>query len=139
MVDDLKQAVQVGAFNIDQEDYGMYLVYALPVGNTPLDTLVVEMEEEIAKVRDSLISEKDHQKLRNKFENRFVNANSSIEGIANSLARYYLLYGDTGLINKEIEIYNAITREEIKEVANTYLKPNQRVVIEYLPEEADAN
>ncbi|WP_149274515.1 M16 family metallopeptidase [Pareuzebyella sediminis] len=139
MVDDLKQAVQVGAFNIDQEDYGMYLVYALPVGNTPLDTLVVEMEEEIAKIRDSLISEKDHQKLRNKFENRFVNANSSIEGIANSLARYYLLYGDTGLINKEIEIYNAITREEIKEVANTYLKPNQRVVIEYLPEEVDPN
>ncbi|WP_276168271.1 M16 family metallopeptidase [Zobellia alginiliquefaciens] len=139
MVDDQKQALQVGAFNIGQEDYGMYLVYALPVGETSLDVLITEMEEEIAKVRDSLISEKDHQKLLNKFENQFVNSNSSVEGIANSLARNYLLYGDTELINKEIDIFRSITREEIMEVANKYLRPDQRVIIDYLPEEPQAN
>ncbi|MDB2606307.1 insulinase family protein [Zobellia sp.] len=139
MVDDQKQALQVGAFNVGQEDYGMYLVYALPVGETGLETLITEMEEEIAKVRDSLISEKDHQKLLNKFENQFVNSNSSVEGIANSLARNYLLYGDTELINKEIDIFRSITREEIMEVANKYLRPDQRVIIDYLPEEQQAN
>ena len=139
MVDDQKQALQVGAFNVGQEDYGMYLVYALPVGETSAETLLIEMEEEIAKVRENLISEKDHQKLLNKFENQYVNANSSVSGIANSLARNYLLYGDTELINKEIEIYRSVTREEIKEVANKYFKPNQRVIIDYLPEEAQAN
>ncbi|GAA4273497.1 pitrilysin family protein [Aquimarina gracilis] len=133
MVDKQKQALQVGAFNIGQEDYGMYLVFALPVGEVPLETLVTEMEEEVAKVRDELISEKDYQKLQNKFENQFVNSNSSVEGIANSLARYHMLYGDTSLINKEIDIYRSITREEIKEVANKHLKPNQRAVIDYLP------
>jgi len=136
MVDDQKQALQVGAFNVGQEDYGMYLVFALPVGETSSETLLAEMEEEIAKVRDGLILEKDHQKLLNKFENQFVNSNSSVSGIANSLARNYLLYGDTELINKEIEIYRSITREEIMEVATKYLKPNQRVIIDYLPEEA---
>ncbi len=139
MVDDQKQALQVGAFNVGQEDYGMYLVYALPVGETSLETLITEMEEEIAKVRDSLISEKDHQKLLNKFENQFVNSNSSVEGIANSLARNYLLYGDTELINKEIDIFRSITREEIMEVANKYLRPEQRVIIDYLPEESQSN
>lgn len=139
MVDEQKQALQVGAFNVGQEDYGMYLVYALPVGETSSETLLAEMEEEIAKVRENPISEKDHQKLLNKFENQFVNSNSSIAGIANSLARNYLLYGDTELINKEIEIYRSITREEIQEVANKYLKPNQRVIIDYLPEEAQAH
>ena len=132
-MDDQKQALQVGAFNIGQEDYGMYLVFALPVGETSLEVLQTEMEEEVAKVRDGLISEKDYQKLQNKFENDFVNANSSVEGIANSLARNYLLYGDTNLINKEIDIYRSVTREEIKEVANKYLKPNQSVIINYLP------
>ncbi len=133
MVDDQKQALQVGAFNIGQEDYGMYLVFALPVGETTLEVLQTEMEEEVAKVRDELISEKDYQKLQNKFENDFVNANSGVEGIANSLARYYMLYGDTNLINKEIDIYRSVSREEIKEVANKYLKPNQSVIINYLP------
>lgn len=135
MVDDQKQALQVGAFNIGQEDYGMYILFALPVGETGLETLVTEMEEEIAKVREELISEKDYQKLQNKFENRYVNSNSSIQGIANSLARYHMLYGDTELINKEIDIYRSITREEIQAVAQKYLKPNQRVIIDYLPEE----
>lgn len=136
LVDDQKQALQVGAYNIAQEDYGMYLVFTLPVGETKLETLNTEIEEEIAKVRDSLISEKDYQKLQNKFQTRFVNANSSVEGIAGSLATYYMLYGDTDLINEEIEIYRSITREEMKEVANKYLKPNQRAVIDYLPGEA---
>ncbi|MGB5555037.1 MAG: pitrilysin family protein [Flavobacteriaceae bacterium] len=139
MVDEQKQALQVGAFNVGQEDYGMYLVFALPVGETGLDTLVSEMEEEIAKVRTELISENDYQKLQNKFENQFVNSNSSVEGIANSLARNYMLFGDTELINKEIDIYRSVTREEIMKVANTYLSPNQRVIIEYLPEAASAN
>ena len=139
MVDEQKQALQVGAFNIAQEDYSMYLVFAIPVGETGLQTLVTEMEEEIAKVRSELISENDYQKLQNKFENQFVNSNSSVEGIANSLARYYLLYDDTELINKEIEIYRSITREELKEVANKYLKPNQRMVMEYLPKETIEN
>ncbi|MBQ4913092.1 insulinase family protein [Maribacter sp. MMG018] len=139
MVDDKKEALQVGAFNIGQEDYGMYLVFALPVGETSLETLNKSVEEEIEKVRTTLISEKDYQKLQNKFENRYVNSNSSIEGIAGSLATNYMLYGDTSLINKEIEIYRSITREEIMEIANKYLKPNQRVQIDYLPEEKPAN
>lgn len=139
MVDDQKQALQVGAFNIGQEDYSMYVVFALPVGETTLDVLNTEMEEEIAKARTELISENDYQKLLNKFENQFVNSNSGVEGIANSLARYHMLYGDTALINKEIEIYRSITREEIKEVASKYLNPNQRLVLSYLPEDTAKN
>ena len=92
------------------------------------------MDEEIVKLQNNLISERDYQKIQNKFENKFVSSNSSIEGIANSLARYYLLYNDVNLINNEIDIYRSITREEIKTVANKYLNPNQRLILEYLPE-----
>ena len=133
MVDTKKEALQVGAFNISQEDYGMYVIYALPLGKTKLTDLTKDIDEEITKIRTKLISEKEFQKLKNKMENQFVNSNSSVEGIANSLARYYLLFGDTNLINNEIDIYNSITREEIKDVANKYLKPNQRLILNYLP------
>ena len=69
----------------------------------------------------------------NKFENQFVNSNASVEGIANSLATYYMLYDDINLINTEIDIYNSITREEIREIAKKYLNTNQRLVLDYLP------
>lgn len=134
LVDTKKMALQAGAINLSQEDYGTYILFALPLGNNSLQSLVKEIDEEVVKLQTNLISEKDYQKLQNKFENNFVNANSSVEGIANSLARYNVLYGDTNLINTEIDIYRSITREEIKDVAKKYLNTNQRLVMEYLPE-----
>ncbi len=134
LVDTKKIALQAGAINLSQEDYGTYVLYGLPLGDTKLDTLVKEIDQEIQKIQTELISEKAHQKLQNKFENRFVNANTSVEGIANSLARYHVLFGDTNLINTEINIYRSITREDIRNVAKKYLNPNQRLILEYLPE-----
>lgn len=139
LVDEKKMALQSGAINIAQEDYGMYVIFGLPQGDFKLTDLITEMDDEIAILKEKLISERDYQKLLNKFENGFVSSNASVEGIANSLARYYMLFGDTNLINSEIDIYRSITREEIKEVANKYLNTNQRLVLEYLPEEEAAN
>ncbi|MEE9350313.1 MAG: pitrilysin family protein [Flavobacteriaceae bacterium] len=135
MVDDKKIALQVGAFNVSQEDYGMYVIYGLPLGENTTESLLENIDEEIVRLQTELISEKELQKIRNKFENNSVSANSSVEGIANSLAKYYMLYGDINLINNEIDIYNSITREEIKAVANKYLKSNQRLKFNYLPAE----
>lgn len=134
MVDDKKMALQVAAVNLSQEDYGTYALFALPQGDNKIQDLLEEMDVEIKKIQTELISEKDYQKLQNQFENDFVSSNSSVQGIANSLARYNVLYGDTKLINTEIDIYRSITREEIREVAKKYLNPNQRLVLEYLPE-----
>lgn len=133
LVDNEKKALAVQAVNISQEDYGIYALFALPLGEVPLTDLLAEMDEEVVKIQTELISERDYQKLQNQFENQFVNSNSSVEGIASSLARYYMLYGNTDLINNEIDIYRSITREDIKAVANKYLNPNQRVILEYLP------
>ena len=139
LVDEKKMALESGAINIAQEDYGMYVIFGLPQGEFKLTDLITEMDDEIVKIQNNLISERDYQKLLNKFENGFVSSNASVKGIANSLARYYMLYGDTNLINNEIEIYRSITREEIREVANKYLNTNQRLVLEYLPETEEAN
>ncbi|WP_422083175.1 M16 family metallopeptidase [Ulvibacterium sp.] len=133
LVDDKKMALAVQAVNLSQEDYGIYAILALPLGETPLDALVVEFDEEIQKLQTELISEKDHQKLLNQFENQFVNSNATLEGVAASLANYYLLYGDTNLINTEIDLYRSITREEIRDIAKKYLGSNQRLLLEYLP------
>jgi|TARA_B110000208_G_scaffold167773_1_gene207429 predicted Zn-dependent peptidase len=134
LVDTKKMTLQVGAINLSQEDYGTYILYGLPQGETKLSDIVKEIDEEVVKMQTELISEKAYQKLQNKFENNFVNSNSSVDGIANSLARYNVLFGDTNLINTEIDIYRSITREEIRAVAKKYLNPNQRLTLEYLPE-----
>ncbi|MDY0780358.1 pitrilysin family protein [Tenacibaculum sp. IB213877] len=133
LVDDKKKAFQVFSFARELEDYSVYNIGAIPLDETSLDDLTTEMDEEIEKLQTELISDKDLQKVRNKFENRFVASNSNVQGIANSLARNYMLVGDTNRINTELDIVNSITKEEIRDVAKKYLAKNRRVVIEYLP------
>jgi predicted Zn-dependent peptidase len=129
-----KMSLEVSALNMSNEDYSTYVIISLPMGVTKLDTLIEEISEEVDKIQTELISEKDFQKLQNQFESSFVSSNATIEGIANSLAEYYTFYGDTDLINKELDLYKSITREEIKSVAKLYLKSNQRLELYYLPE-----
>ncbi len=133
IVDDKKMGLEIGAFSYSQEDYGMYVIYGLPMESHTCNDLLKEIDEEILKIQTELISEKDYQKLQNIFENQYVNSNSGVEGIAENLAKFYMLYGDINLINTEIEIYRSITREEIRAVAKKHLNPNQRLLLDYLP------
>lgn len=138
IVDDKKMALQMGTFGFSQEDYGMYILYGIPQGENTMASLLTEADEEIVKLQTELISEKDLQKLKNKFEKNYIESNSSVEGIAENLSSYYLLYGDINLINTEIDIYRSITREEIRDIAKKYLNPNQRLVLEYVPAKDNA-
>ena len=133
IVDDKKMALQIGAFNYSQEDYGTYILYGLPQGAFTGTDLTKEVDDEIVKLQTELISDTDLQKLKNIYENNYVNENATIEGIAGNLATFYMLYKDVNLINTEIEIYRSITKEEIKDVANKYLNPNQRLILDYVP------
>lgn len=132
MVEEDKVALQVLAFNQANQDYGTYTMGALIKGDPDFDAIKATMDDEIKKLQTELISEKEYQKLQNQFETRFVQSNSRVEGIASSLASYNMLKGDTSLINKELDIYRSITREDIKRVANEYLNANQRLELKYL-------
>ena len=138
IVDEKKMALQLFAFNYAQEDYGMYLIAGLPMGDTTREALQTEIDAEITKLQTELISERDYQKLQNDFENRYVSQNSDLEGLAENLATNYLLYGDINLINEEIEIYRSITREEIRDVAKKYLQSNARLLLDYVPAKEDS-
>jgi predicted Zn-dependent peptidase len=134
MVDEKKNALQVFAFNYDLEDYGAYIIGALPSGEAKPEGLLADMNEEIVKLQNDLISPEDYQKLQNQFEDSFVSANTRNLGIAENLANGYTFYHkDTNHINGELAEIRSITREEIREAARKYLKANQRLVLYYLP------
>ena len=115
------------------EDDGVLINYG--IANMGVDPTDLERlyDEEVAKVKEELISEKEFQKLQNQIENQVLSANASTAGIAESLANYHMYFGDTDLINSEIEKYRSVTREDIQRVARKYLDFENRVVLYYLP------
>lgn len=133
MVDEKKNSLQVGSFSYALEDYGAYFTYALPNMGTELDTLIKDMDDEIVKLQNELISEKEFTKIQNQFENQFVDKNNRMLGVAENLADGYTFYKNTNNINTELEELRKISRQDIQNVAKKYMNKNQRVLLYYLP------
>jgi predicted Zn-dependent peptidase len=134
--DNQQKAVYVGAFPLDLEDPGVTIALGVANAGVSPEELETAMDAEYEKVKSELISEEEFQKLRNQIENDFVSSNSRVAGIAESLANYHMYYGDTDLINTEIERYMKVTREDIQRVAKKYFTKQNRVVLYYLPKSA---
>jgi predicted Zn-dependent peptidase len=134
IVDEKKLALQISSQNLSLEDYGIYFIFSLPMGDTKMDTILSEIDSEIELMQTDLISDKDFQKIQNIIENRFVSSNSTVAGIGNSLAHNYFFHDTTDHINTELDIYRSISKEEIREVAKRLLGKNQRLELKYLPE-----
>ena len=87
-----KKALAVEAFNLGLVDHSIFAFFAIPMGNTSKDVLKkISMLK--SKTSDRFNLRGRLSKLQNQVENDFVNANSSVEGIANTLADSYLLKG----------------------------------------------
>lgn len=133
LVDEQQKALAVGNFPISMEDPGVSLVFAICNGGVDPKEVEDGIDAEIKRAQNELITEEEFQKLRNQVENDFVTANSTVQGIAESLANYHTYFGDANLINTEIERFLGVTREDIQRVARKYYNPGNRVVLYYLP------
>ncbi len=133
LVEEKQLAVFTGSFPLSMEDPGLAINYSIAAVGVSPGELEAAMDEEVEKLHEELISEKEFQKLRNQVENDFISANSRVVGIAESLANYHTYFGDANLINTEIERYLAVTREDIRRVARKYFTKNNRVALTYLP------
>lgn len=134
-VQDSEKAMYVGSFPYPTEDAGLTLVFAIVNGQTKLEDLEAEIQAEIEKVKNELISENEYQKLRNTIESDYVYNFTSMIGIAENLANYHMYFGDANLINTELERYLKVTKEDIQRVAKKYFVNDNRVVLYYLPKE----
>lgn len=133
LVDEKQMALFAASFPLPFEDPSIALTYCFPNVGVDLAALEKAMNEEIEKVKTNLITDNELQKLKNQFENQIVNSNTSIQNRAYNLAINYTFFKNTNLINTEIDKYLAVTKEDIKRVANTYFREDNRVVLYYLP------
>jgi predicted Zn-dependent peptidase len=133
LVDEQQKALQAGSFAFPYEDPSLALTYALPNMGVDCADLEAAIDAEVAKVRNELISEREFQKLRNQVENSFVKSNVKLANRAENLATNYTYFKNTNLVNTELDKYLAVTREDIKRVANKYFVKDNRVVLYYLP------
>lgn len=123
------------SFNYGLEDAGVGIFAAIAANGIELDSIQKEFDLQVDLIKNELISQEEFEKVRNKIENDNVSSNASIAGVAENLANSHVYFGSAGRVNKELEGYMKVTREDIQRVAKTYFTQNARVILHYLPKD----
>jgi zinc protease len=97
------------------------------------DILIAEkaVNEVIDELKDSVLADKELEKVKNKFESSTVLSNTSILNKAMNLSMYELL-GNIDLVNIEVEKYRAVSRKMVKETAIRYFSKENCTTLFYL-------
>jgi predicted Zn-dependent peptidase len=132
LVDQKQIALQAAAIPFFNEDAGLFITFAIAnMGVKPAD-LENAMDSVVNGLKSGLVSEREFEKVMNQIKTDFVSGNSSMAGIAESLANYEVYFGDANLINTELAKYQKVTREDLLAVAKKYLNKDNRVALYYV-------
>jgi zinc protease len=133
IVDKEQKAIQTGTFPLALEGPGLFIAYGISNVGVNANELEESMQKQLDLAKKDLITKDEFERIKNQVKNSFVNQNATDLGIAENLAQYYVFFGNTNLINTEIDKFMKVTREDIKRVADKYLTKDNRVVLYYLP------
>jgi predicted Zn-dependent peptidase len=131
-LDDKGLTVQTALSYDGSENPG--LVYVIAIANMGKELPEIEdaLNTEIENVKKELVSEEEFQMAMAAKEFQAASGLQSLEGVAGALAGNYTYFKDANRINKELDYYGEITREDLLNVARKYFQPESRVVLYYL-------
>ena len=127
-------SIEAVAVNIDFEHPGPVFVLAIANMGKTVEEIEKAINLEIDRLCNELVSEEEFQMVKAAKEYEVASNMTSLPTIAQQLASNHTYFKDAGRINKQLENYSNITREELQKVAIKYLNKNNRVVLHYLPE-----
>jgi predicted Zn-dependent peptidase len=119
------------------EEPGLGIVASIGANGIDSKTILQSMDEEIERIQNELVSKEELEKVINQYENTFIETTSTVAGVAENLADNYMYRKNTNLINKQLEAYLSVTAEDVQRVAKKYFTKDARVILVYLPKQAN--
>ncbi len=111
-------------------DNGLFVFSGKVNPGVDFETVEKALDEEIKKIINETINERELQKVKNKSESKFIFSETDILSKAMTLS-YYELLGDANLINTEVDKYNAVTVKEIRNAACAIFKKENSNTLYY--------
>ncbi|KAA3611107.1 MAG: insulinase family protein [Calditrichaeota bacterium] len=121
------------AFTFGTEGTALMVFVATAQNGVPIEKLEKAMQKEIDEVIVGHVENSEIERINNQIDAQKLRELQSISHIADSLNVAAVHFDDPGYINRELDIYGAITKEELLNMAQKYLTENNRVVLNYLP------
>ena len=120
----------IDCYHFGTVDPGLLVIEGKLVKGISMAVAEKAVLEEIEKIKNEILDDKEVQKVINKTESVICFEDMSIMNRAHSLA-YYELLGDADLMNKELGMYQRVTPTMIQHTAQQIFQENNRNTLYY--------
>ncbi|MGN6211532.1 M16 family metallopeptidase [Parafilimonas sp.] len=120
----------IECYHFGSIDPGLLTIEGKLVKGVSMQTAENAIAEELARLKEYIISEEELQKVKNKTESIIAFEDISLMSRASSLA-YYELLGNADLMNQELSKYQAITVQDIQHYSREIFEDNNSNLLYY--------
>jgi len=128
-------ASSAGSFQLSNADSGLFgiSVSVKPESNWQVAEQLVRGQ--IKAVLENGVSAKELEKAKINMMKEFVDDLQTLDGKARAIAVNEILFGDYKKLLTDLEKYQSVTVDDVKRVANDYLKISHETFVALLPED----
>lgn len=127
LVYNAQTASSVSAFNATPIDPGYFGIFTTMKPGQSWKLAEEATLAEVEKLRISLVSEKELEKVKNQILMDSIEGLTTLDGKAQGLAQNEITFGNYERLFTDIEKYRLVKAQDIQRVAKKYLKANARV------------
>ena len=109
---------------------GLFALYAVPLPGHAPDEMGTAIHKELDRMKTEDVSDAELERFKERTKADKLRGLADNEGLAEQLATYQTLYGDWRVMFQEIAKIDAVTKADIKRVANKTFVPANRTTAE---------
>jgi predicted Zn-dependent peptidase len=138
LVRDQQIAAEAAGFSgFPGEKYpGLFAFYAVPLPGHKPEEMRAAIHKEIEKLQTTDVSDEELASFRTRARADLLRGLADNQGLANDLAEFQTRYGDWRELFRQLDRYDAVTKADIRRVANEIFVPSNRTWTEIEFDEA---
>lgn len=129
------------AANVNHTNYelsGDFTIQVVPYPGKSLASMFYLVNNALDSFEARGVTDEDVQKFKGQMEAQYFNSLQSVAGKVAQLAAYQTFTGNPNMINKELESYRSVTKEDVMRVYREYVKHKHPVVLSVLTKGQEA-
>ena len=134
LVDQEQVANSVGGGQSAHLDPFVFLFDIQPRDGIPVERVEKVLQAEIERLQSTPVTARELQKAKNTAVADFYRTMKTIDGKANALGTYDVVFGDYHKLFQTVDRINQVTAADVKRVARKYFSPHHRTVAVLVPE-----
>jgi zinc protease len=115
------------------EDPNLFYAVAIVQPGHTTEEAATTLIAEIDRLKTEAVTDHDLQRAKNQFARDYILQRETVQGKASELAHAIVIHRDIKTADGEFDIFQNITAADVQRVAQTYFKPENRLVLTLVP------